>query len=117
MDKALKEITPKSEDFSQWYTDVVKKADLMDYAPVKGFIVIRPYAYRIWEFIQADLDVRFRATGHENAYFPLLIPESLLTREAEHVEGFSPEVAWVTIGGGEVLSERLAVRPTLPPRP
>ncbi len=112
MDKALKEITPKSEDFSQWYTDVVKKADLMDYAPVKGFIVIRPYAYRIWEFIQADLDARFRATGHENAYFPLLIPESLLTREAEHVEGFSPEVAWVTIGGGEVLSERLAVRPT-----
>ncbi len=112
MDKALKEITPKSEDFSQWYTDVVKKADLMDYAPVKGFIVIRPYAYRIWEFIQADLDARFRATGHQNAYFPLLIPESLLTREAEHVEGFSPEVAWVTVGGGETLSERLAVRPT-----
>ena len=112
MDKVLKAITPKSEDFSQWYTDVVRKADLMDYAPVKGFIVIRPYAYRIWEFIQKYLDARFQATGHENAYFPLLIPETLLTREAEHVEGFSPEVAWVTVGGGEALSERLAIRPT-----
>ncbi len=112
MEKALKEVTPKSEDFSKWYTDVVRKADLMDYAPVKGFIVIRPYAYRIWEFIQSDLDARFRATGHQNAYFPLLIPQSLLTREAEHVQGFSPEVAWVTRGGGEELAEPLAVRPT-----
>ncbi len=112
MEKALKEVTPRSEDFSKWYTDVVRKADLMDYAPVKGFIVIRPYAYRIWEFIQSDLDARFRATGHQNAYFPLLIPESLLTREAEHVQGFSAEVAWVTRGGGEELAEPLAVRPT-----
>lgn len=112
MDKVLREITPKSQDFSQWYVDVVKKADLMDYAPVKGFIVIRPYAYRIWEFIQQYLDARFRASGHQNAYFPLLIPESLLTREQQHVAGFSPEVAWVTVGGDEELSERLAVRPT-----
>lgn len=112
MEKALKEITPKSEDFSQWYQDVVRKADLMDYAPMKGFMVIKPYAYRIWEFIQAELDARFRATGHQNAYFPLLIPQSLLQREAEHVEGFSPEVAWVTRGGEEELAEPLAIRPT-----
>lgn len=112
MDNVLKEITPKSEDFSNWYVDVIKKADMVDYAPVKGFMVIKPYGYRIWEFIQAAMDARFRQTGHENAYFPLLIPEHLLLREAEHVEGFSAEVAWVTMGGTEPLAERLAVRPT-----
>lgn len=106
------EITPKSVDYSQWYVDVIKKADMVDYAPMKGFMVIKPYGYRIWEFIQDAMNAEFRATGHENAYFPLLIPENLLLREAEHVEGFSPEVAWVTQGGGEVLAERLAVRPT-----
>lgn len=112
MENVLKEITPKSVDYSQWYIDVIKKADMVDYAPMKGFMVIKPYGYRIWEFIQDAMNAEFRATGHENAYFPLLIPESLLLREAEHVEGFSPEVAWVTVGGGEVLAERLAVRPT-----
>ncbi|MHB1610979.1 MAG: proline--tRNA ligase [Sulfobacillus sp.] len=112
MEKLLKEITPKSQDYSQWYTDVIKKADLVDYAPIKGFMVMKPYSYRIWEFIQAAMDRRFRETGHENAYFPLLIPEHLLIKEAEHVEGFSAEVAWVTMGGDEVLAERLAIRPT-----
>ncbi|CAB1128765.1 Proline--tRNA ligase [Candidatus Hydrogenisulfobacillus filiaventi] len=111
-EQALKAITPKATDFSQWYVDVVRKAELMDYAPVKGFMVIRPYGYRIWELIQAELDARFRASGHENAYFPLLIPQSLLEREAAHVQGFSPEVAWVTRGGSEELAEPLAVRPT-----
>lgn len=112
MENTLKEITPKSVDYSQWYVDVIKKADMVDYAPMKGFMVIKPYGYRIWEFIQDAMNLRFRATGHENAYFPLLIPEHLLTREAQHVQGFSPEVAWVTEGGGEVLAERLAIRPT-----
>ncbi len=112
MDNVLKEITPKSVDYSQWYTDVIRKADMVDYAPVKGFMVIKPYGYRIWEFIQAAMDQLFRETGHENAYFPLLIPENLLLKEAEHVEGFSAEVAWVTQGGSEPLAERLAVRPT-----
>ncbi|HCW51790.1 MAG TPA: proline--tRNA ligase, partial [Clostridiales bacterium] len=108
----VKEITPKSEDFSQWYVDVVTKAELMDYAPVKGCMVIRPYGYAIWESIQAELDPKFKATGHRNAYFPLFIPESFLRREAEHFEGFTPQVAWVTRGGGEELAEPLAVRPT-----
>ncbi|NMP21825.1 proline--tRNA ligase [Sulfobacillus harzensis] len=112
VDNVLKEITPKSVDYSQWYVDVIKKADMVDYAPIKGFMVIKPYGYRIWEFIQAAMDAKFRATGHENAYFPLLIPENLLLKEAEHVEGFSAEVAWVTQGGSEPLTERLAVRPT-----
>jgi prolyl-tRNA synthetase len=112
VENVLKEITPKSVDYSQWYVDVIKKADMVDYAPIKGFMVIKPYGYRIWEFIQEAMNAEFRATGHENAYFPLLIPENLLLREQEHVEGFSPEVAWVTVGGGEVLAERLAVRPT-----
>lgn len=105
-------ITPREEDFSQWYTDVVLKADLVDYAPVRGCMVIKPYGYGIWENIQKELDRRFKETGHENAYFPLLIPESLLRKEAEHVEGFAPEVAWVTHGGNEELGERLVVRPT-----
>ena len=112
MESVLKEITPKSVDYSQWYIDVIKKADMVDYAPMKGFMVIKPYGYRIWEFIQSAMDSQFRATGHENAYFPLLIPEHLLLKEAEHVEGFSAEVAWVTMGGSEPLAERLAVRPT-----
>jgi prolyl-tRNA synthetase len=105
-------ITPQSEDFGRWYIDVVRRAELADYSPVKGCMVIRPYGYAIWELIQQGLDRRFKATGHVNAYFPLLIPESLLTREAQHVEGFAPQVAWVTQGGAEVLEERLVIRPT-----
>jgi len=108
----VKEITPKSQDYSQWYVDVIRKAELMDYAPVKGCMVIRPYGYAIWERVQEGLDRRFKATGHMNAYFPMFIPESFLLKEAEHVEGFAPECAWVTVGGGEQLSERLAIRPT-----
>jgi prolyl-tRNA synthetase len=106
------EITPQSEDFSRWYLDVVRRAELADYTPVKGCMAIRPYGYAIWELIQQGLDRRFKATGHVNAYFPLFIPESLLMREAEHVEGFAPQVAWVTRGGDEDLEERLIVRPT-----
>ncbi|MGI6706824.1 MAG: proline--tRNA ligase [Clostridia bacterium] len=105
-------ITPREEDFSQWYTDVILKTDLVDYSPVKGCMVIKPYGYGIWELIQQEMDTRFKATGHKNAYFPLFIPESLLQKEAEHVEGFAPEVAWVTQGGNELLTERLVVRPT-----
>ena len=111
-DALVTEITPQSEDFSRWYLDVVRKAELADYTPVKGCMAIRPYGYAIWELIQQGLDRRFKATGHVNAYFPLFIPESLLMREAEHVEGFSPQVAWVTRGGDEDLEERLAIRPT-----
>jgi prolyl-tRNA synthetase len=106
------EITPQSQDFSRWYLDVVRRAELADYSPVKGCMVIRPYGYAIWEQIQQGLDRRFKETGHVNAYFPLFIPESLLMREAEHVEGFAPQVAWVTRGGTEELEERLAIRPT-----
>ena len=99
-------------NFPQWYTDVVKKTQLADYGPVKGTMVIRPYGYAIWENIQRELDTRFKATGHSNAYFPLLIPMSFFTKEAEHVEGFAPEVAVVTHAGGEELAEPLAIRPT-----
>ncbi len=106
------EITPRSEDFSRWYLDVVRRAELADYSPVKGCMVIRPYGYAIWEHIQRLLDARFKATGHVNAYFPLFIPESLLKKEKDHVEGFAPQVAWVTRGGDEDLDERLIVRPT-----
>jgi prolyl-tRNA synthetase len=106
------EITPRSVDFSQWYLDVVRRAELADYSPVKGCMVIRPYGYSIWELIQKELDARIKATGHVNAYFPLFIPEGLLNKEAEHVEGFSPQVAYVTHGGGEELEEKLVVRPT-----
>ena len=106
------EITPQSQDFGRWYIDVVRRAELADYSPVKGCMVIRPYGYAIWELIQQGLDRRFKATGHVNAYFPLLVPESLLMREAQHVEGFAPQVAWVTQGGTEVLEERLFIRPT-----
>ena len=106
------EITKQSVDFSKWYLDVVRKAELADYSPVKGFMVIRPYGYAIWELIQQQLDQRFKATGHVNAYFPQLIPESLLLKEAQHVEGFAPQVAYVTHGGGEELEEKLVIRPT-----
>ncbi len=111
-DGFVKEITRMEDDFPQWYTDVILKTDLVDYSPVKGFMVIKPYGFAIWESIQADLDKRFKATGHKNVYFPLLIPESLLNKEKEHVEGFAPEVAWVTHGGSQKLEERLCVRPT-----
>src|SRR5687768_16147211 len=106
------EITPRSQDFSQWYLDVVRRAELADYSPVKGCMVIRPYGYAIWELLQQELDARIKETGHVNAYFPLFIPEGLLKKEAEHVEGFSPQVAYVTHGGGEELEEKLVVRPT-----
>jgi prolyl-tRNA synthetase len=105
-------ITPQSQDFGRWYVDVVRRAELADYSPVKGCMVIRPYGYAIWELMQQALDRRFKATGHVNAYFPLFIPESLLLKETEHVEGFAPQVAWVTQGGNETLEERLVVRPT-----
>lgn len=110
--KVLDAITPKSEDISRWYTDVVLKAKMADYSPVKGCMIIRPYGYAVWENIQKILDAEFKRTGHQNAYFPMFIPESFLTKEAEHVEGFAPEVAWVTHGGSEELEERLAIRPT-----
>ena len=111
-DKKVESITSMDEDFAKWYTDVVKKAELVDYSGVKGCMVIRPYGYAIWENIQKDLDRRFKETGHENVYMPMLIPESLLTKEKDHVEGFAPECAWVTVGGSEKLNERLAIRPT-----
>ena len=105
-------MTPQSEDFSAWYNELVFKAELVDRGPAKGTMVIRPYGYRIWELLQADLDRRIKETGHSNAYFPLLIPESYLRREAEHVEGFAPELAVVTHAGGKELEEPLVVRPT-----
>lgn len=110
--KLVEEITSMNKDFAQWYTDVIKKADLVDYSSVRGCMIIRPYGYAIWENIQKDLDARFKETGHENVYMPMFIPESLLLKEKEHVEGFAPEVAWVTHGGDEKLTERLCVRPT-----
>jgi prolyl-tRNA synthetase len=105
-------VTPQSEDFSSWYNELVTKAQLVDRGPAKGTMVIRPYGYRLWELLQAELDRRIKDTGHENAYFPLLIPESHLRREAEHVEGFAPELAVVTHAGGKELEEPLIVRPT-----
>ena len=110
--KLVEQITSMDEDFAKWYTDVVKKADLIDYSSVKGCMIIRPYGYAIWENIQKILDTRFKETGVENVYMPMFIPESLLTKEKDHVEGFAPEVAWVTHGGSERLTERLCVRPT-----
>jgi len=110
--KLVEEITSMSEDFAQWYTDIVKKAKLVDYSGIRGCMVIQPYGYAIWENIQKELDRRFKETGHENVYMPMFIPESLLQREKDHVEGFAPEVAWVTHGGNEKLEERLCVRPT-----
>ncbi|HYM80126.1 MAG TPA: proline--tRNA ligase [Candidatus Limnocylindria bacterium] len=108
----VEELTDQTDDFSRWYTEVIRKAQLADYAPVRGCMVIRPYGYGLWENMQRLLDDRIKATGHQNAYFPLLIPESLLQLEADHVQGFAPECAWVTHGGREELEERLAIRPT-----
>ncbi|WP_071429977.1 proline--tRNA ligase [Angelakisella massiliensis] len=110
--KMVEDITSMEEDFAKWYTDVVKKAELCDYSSVKGCMILRPYGYAIWENIQHILDGMFKATGHENVYMPIFIPESLLQKEKDHVEGFAPEVAWVTHGGEEKLNERLCVRPT-----
>src|SRR5438552_3630856 len=109
-------ITPRAQDYAQWYLDLVAQADLADYSPVRGCMVIKPHGYAIWENIQQELDRRIKATGHVNAYFPLFIPMSFLQKEAQHVEGFAPEVAVVTRGGGEELAEPLAVRPTPPGR-
>jgi prolyl-tRNA synthetase len=108
----VEDLTDQSDDFSRWYNEVVRKAQLADYSPVRGCMVIRPYGYGMWEQMQRLLDDRIKETGHQNAYFPLLIPESLLQLEADHVEGFAPEVAWVTQGGHDDLEERLAIRPT-----
>src|SRR5215475_11530335 len=105
-------VTPQSEDFSAWYNEVVFRADLVERGPVRGSMVIKPYGYRIWELLQADLDGRIKATGHQNAYFPLLIPQSYMEREAEHVEGFAPELFTVTHAGGKELEEPLVIRPT-----
>ncbi|MGN0497821.1 MAG: proline--tRNA ligase [Acutalibacteraceae bacterium] len=110
--KLVKEITSMDEDFAKWYTDIVKKAELIEYTSVKGCMVIRPYGYAIWENIQRILDSMFKETGHENVCMPMFIPESLLQKEKDHVEGFAPEVAWVTHGGSEKLEDRLCVRPT-----
>ena len=110
--KMVEAITSMDVDFAKWYTDVIKKSELIDYTSVKGCMVFRPYGYAIWENMQKDLDARFKKTGHENVYMPMLIPESLLQKEKDHVQGFAPEVAWVTQGGDEKLTERLCIRPT-----
>ena len=110
--KMVEAITSMEEDFAQWYTDVVKKAELCDYSSVKGCMIIKPAGYAIWEQIQNQLDAEFKKTGVENVYMPMFIPESLLQKEKDHVEGFAPEVAWVTHGGLEPLTERMCVRPT-----
>ena len=110
--KLVEAITSMEEDFAQWYTDVVKKAELIEYSSVRGCMILRPNGYAIWENIQKQLDARFKETGVENVYMPMFIPESLLQKEKDHVEGFAPEVAWVTAGGGQQLQERLCVRPT-----
>lgn len=112
MKEQVRDITSRDEDFATWYTDVVKKADLVDYSSVKGSMIIRPYGYAIWENIQSELDREFKRLGHQNVQMPMFIPESLLNVEKDHVEGFAPEVAWVTQGGSEPLEERLCVRPT-----
>ena len=101
--KQVEQITDMEVDFAQWYTDVCKKAELIDYSSIKGMFIYRPYGYAIWENIQAELDRKFKETGHENVYLPMLIPESLLQKEKDHVEGFAPECAWVTYGGSEKL--------------
>lgn len=110
--KLVKEITSMEEDFAQWYTDIVKKAELIDYSSIRGCMILRPYGYAIWELIQKELDKKFKETGHENVYMPMFIPESLLQKEKDHIEGFAPEVAWVTHGGDEKLTEKICVRPT-----
>ncbi len=111
-EKKVEQITDMEVDFAQWYTDVCKKAELIDYSGIKGVFIYRPYGYAIWENIQAILDKKFKESGHENVYMPLLIPESLVQKEKDHVEGFAPECAWVTFGGQEKLEERLCIRPT-----
>ncbi|MCC2669929.1 MAG: prolyl-tRNA synthetase, partial [Armatimonadetes bacterium] len=111
-DDFVQDLTDQEDNFSRWYTEVVRKAKLADYSPVRGSMVIRPYGYALWENMQARLDRRFKETGHVNAYFPLLVPESLLQKEADHVEGFAPEVAWVTHAGNNKLEERYCIRPT-----
>ena len=112
IENQVKDITNKEVDFAKWYTDVVKKADLVDYSSVKGSMIIRPYGYAIWEMMQKILDKKFKETGHENLQMPMFIPESLLQKEKDHVKGFAPEVAWVTYGGENKLEERMCVRPT-----
>ena len=110
--KLVEAITPMDKDFAQWYTDVVTKAELISYSNVRGCMIIRPRGYAIWENIKNEMDRRFKETGVENVYLPMFIPESLLEKEKDHVEGFAPEVAWVTYGGLQKLQERLCVRPT-----
>ncbi len=112
MAETVEKLTKRSEDPSRWYLDLVRMAKLADYGPVRGTFAIRPYGFAIWERIQRDLDDRFKATGHQNAYFPLLIPESYLNKEADHAGGFTPECAWVTMDGNNELEERLAIRPS-----
>ena len=107
-EKKVQQITDMEVDFAQWYTDICRKAELVEYASVKGFTILRPYGYAIWENIQSIMDAEFKKTGHENVAMPVLIPESLLKKEGELVNGFAPEVAWVTMGGSEKLEERLA---------
>jgi len=111
-DKKVEQITDMEVDFAQWFTDVCRKAELIDYSSIKGMFIYRPYGYAIWENIQKELDARFKETGHENVAMPMLIPESLLQKEKDHVEGFAPECAWVTYGGSEELEERYCIRPT-----
>ena len=112
MEKLVSEITSRQENFAKWYTDICRVADLVDYSSVKGSMIIRPYGYAIWENIQKILDQKFKELGHENIQMPMFIPESLLNIEKEHIEGFAPEVAWVTMGGNTPLEERVCVRPT-----
>ena len=111
-EKKVEQITDMEVDFAQWYTDVCKKAELIDYSSIKGMFIYRPYGYAIWENIQRLMDAEFKKTGAENVYMPMLIPESLLQKEKDHVEGFAPECAWVTMGGSEKLEERYCIRPT-----
>ena len=110
--KLVQAITSQEENFAQWYTDICVKAELVEYSSVKGFIILRPYGQAIWELIQKDLDARFKATGHENVAMPVLMPESLLKKEGELVNGFAPEVAWVTMGGSETVSYTHLTLPT-----
>ena len=110
--KQVEQITDMEVDFAQWFTDVCTKAELIDYSSVKGMFIYRPYGYAIWENIQSYLDKKFKETGHTNVAMPMLIPESLLQKEKDHVEGFAPECAWVTLGGSEELEEKLCIRPT-----
>ncbi|MEG2959570.1 MAG: proline--tRNA ligase, partial [Oscillospiraceae bacterium] len=110
--KQVEQITDMEQDFAKWFTDVCKKAELIDYTSVKGLFIMRPYGYAVWENMQHILDTEFKKTGHENVYLPMLIPESLLQKEKDHVQGFAPECAWVTHGGTDELEERLCIRPT-----